>query len=131
MLAIDTNVLIRILVRDDKAQAIAADKIINKGAWVSHLVLTETVWVLDAVYQRSAAQLALLIEMLLLHESIVLQDADTITAALLNFREKPALGFSDCLILEVARKSGHTPLGTFDKRLAKLAGTQLIKSSIA
>jgi predicted nucleic acid-binding protein len=32
------------------------------------------------------------------------------------------LGFSDCLVLETARKAGHLPLGTFDRDLAKLDG---------
>jgi predicted nucleic-acid-binding protein len=57
MIAIDTNVLTRILVRDDAKQTASADKLIHKGAWVSHVVLAETVWVLDAVYDRTAAQL--------------------------------------------------------------------------
>jgi len=34
------------------------------------------------------------------------------------------LGFSDCLVLEIARKAGHLPLGTFDRGLAKLNGTK-------
>ncbi len=34
------------------------------------------------------------------------------------------LGFSDCLVLESARKAGHIPLGTFDRQLAKLEGAQ-------
>ena len=48
MRAIDTNVLVRLLVRDDPRQCEAAEGFIAKGAWVSHLVLVETVWVLDA-----------------------------------------------------------------------------------
>jgi predicted nucleic acid-binding protein len=64
------------------------------------------------------------LELLLIHESLVLQDADVVSAALALFRAKPALGFSDCLVLEIARKAGHLPLATFDKALAKLAGTQ-------
>lgn len=67
------------------------------------MVLTETLWVLDAVYERSAAQIA---------------------AALAQFRARPALGFSGCLVLESARKGGHLPLGTFDRQLAKLDGAQ-------
>jgi predicted nucleic-acid-binding protein len=81
MHAIDTNVLVRLLVRDDAKQAKTADAYISKGAWVSHLVLVETVWVLDAVYQRSPAQLAAALELLLSHESLVLQDADVVKAA--------------------------------------------------
>jgi len=45
-------------------------------------------------------------------------------AALADFRRKPALGFSDCLVLEVARKAGHLPLGAFDATLAKLDGAE-------
>lgn len=128
MLAIDTNVLVRLLARDDPKQALAADKFIAKGAWVSHLVLAETLWVLDSVYDRTAAQQCTILEMLLGHETIVLQDADTVTAALVHFRKKPALGFSDCLVLEIASHAGHTPLGTFDKALAKLPGAHILKA---
>lgn len=126
MLAVDTNVLVRLLARDDDKQARLADQFVAKGAWVSHLVLAETVWVLDAVYERTPAQLVAAISLLLSHESLVLQDADTVTAALTHFCDKPALGFSDCLVLEIARKAGHVPLGTFDRALAKLEGAHRI-----
>ena len=128
MLAIDTHVLVRLLARDDPKQAVAADKFIAKGAWVSHLVLAETLWVLASVYDRTAAQQITILEMLLGHESLVLQDADTVTAALAHFQKKPALGFSDCLVLEIATHAGHTPLGTFDKVLAKLSGAHALKA---
>ena len=124
MLAVDTTVLVRLLARDDARQAAAADQAVAKGAWVSHLVLAEAVWVLDAVYARTAKQLIAALDLLLAHESLVLQDADVVAAALANFRARPALGFSDCLVLEIARKAGHLPLATFDKALARLAGTQ-------
>lgn len=124
MLVIDTNVLVRLLARDDTKQALAADQAVAKGAWVSHLVLAEAVSVLDAVYARTPKQMIAALELLLVHESLVLQEADTVNAALGQFRARPALGFSDCLVLEIARKAGHMPLVTFDKALAKLPGTQ-------
>jgi len=124
MLAIDANVLLRLLARDDAKQALAADQAVAKGAWISHLVLAETIWVLDAVYARSPKQLIAALDLLLVHESLVLQDADVVSAALAQFRAKPALGFSDCLVLEIARKAGHLPLATFDKALAKLTGAK-------
>jgi predicted nucleic acid-binding protein len=46
--------------------------------------------------------------------------------ALDHFRARPALSFSDCLVLEIARKAGHLPLGTFDRALSKLEGTQRV-----
>ena len=122
MKAIDTNVLVRLLARDDVSQAQTADLAIAKGGWVSHLVLAESIWVLEAVYQRTPQQLASALSLLLAHETLVLQDSDVVSAALAHFVAKPSLGFSDCLVLEVARKAGHTPLLTFDKALSKLSG---------
>lgn len=124
MRAVDTNVLVRLLVRDDARQVKLAEVFIDGNAWISQLVLAETMWVLESVYDRTPLQLAAALEILLEHETLTLQDADTVSAALQNFKRKPALGFSDCLVLEIARKAGHTPLGTFDKGLAKLAGAQ-------
>jgi predicted nucleic-acid-binding protein len=126
MLAIDTNVLVRLLVRDDAKQTALADQFVAKGAWVSHLVLAETLWALDAVYERKSAQLIAALDLLLAHESLVLQDADTVSAALADFRSKPTLGFSDCLVLAIAKKAGHVPLGTFDRDLARLEGAHRI-----
>jgi len=60
--------------------------------------------------------------MLLNHKDLALQEPDVVSAALEHFRKKPALGFSDCLLLEAARKAGHLPLGTFDRDLGKLPG---------
>jgi predicted nucleic-acid-binding protein len=124
MRAVDTNVVARLVVRDDLEQVRAAQQFIHGGAWVSHLVIAELTWVLDAVYERSAGQIALAVDMLLNHKDLSVQDADIVTCALARFRKRPALGFSDCLMLEVARKAGHLPLGTFDRALAKLDGAE-------
>lgn len=124
MRAIDTNVVVRVIVRDDVEQVRAAENFTMSGAWVSHLVLAETTWVLDAVYERSAEQIATAVDMLLNHKDLTLQDADVVGSALENFKERPALGFSDCLMLEIARKAGHLPLGTFDRMFARLEGTE-------
>jgi predicted nucleic-acid-binding protein len=124
MRAIDTNVLVRIITRDDARQAAAADRFVEPGAWVSILALAEASWVLTSVYDRSPAALAISVRMLLDHEHIVLQDPDVIEAALDAFRDRPSVGFSDCLLLEMARKAGHLPLGTFDRGLSGLAGSE-------
>jgi predicted nucleic acid-binding protein len=62
--------------------------------------------------------------MLLNNPILALQDPEAVAGALERFRAKPALGFSDCLILELARKAGHLPLGTFDRNLARIEGAQ-------
>ena len=127
MRAVDANVVVHLIVRDDATQVFAAEDFIAKGAWVSHLVLAETVWVLDAVYDLSAEQIALAVDMLLNHRELAVQDPDVVTSALERFREHPRAGFSDCLIVEIARKSGHLPMGTFDRDLAKLDGVKRIR----
>lgn len=124
MRAVDTNVIVRLLVRDDVRQAETADRFIQDGAWVPLLALAETTWVLECVYQRTPRQIAQAVEMLTRHERLTLQDEDAIIAALESYRARPSLGFSDCLMLELARKTGHLPLGTFDRGLAKVAGAQ-------
>jgi predicted nucleic-acid-binding protein len=115
---------LRLVVRDDAAQVGAAEKFIVGGAWIPHLVLAETVWVLDAVYERTAQQITTAIDMLLDHQDLTLQDAEVVSSALGHFRKRPVLGFSDCLMVEIARKAGHTPVGTFDRDLAKINGVQ-------
>jgi predicted nucleic acid-binding protein len=49
-----------------------------------------------------------------------------VSAALAHFRKRPTLSLSDCLLIEIARKAGHLPLGTFDRDLATLADAQRI-----
>jgi predicted nucleic-acid-binding protein len=164
MRAVDTNLLVRLVTRDHPEQTAATEAFVAAGAWVSHLVLMEAMWVLDSVYGLGPEKIATAVEMLLNHRDLTIQEPDTVTAALRHFqrwgsgsvslglplgegskssapavpapRPKggrgklthyqrwPALGFSDCLILAVARKAGHLPLGTFDRDLGKIEGTQ-------
>jgi predicted nucleic-acid-binding protein len=123
MRAVDTNVLVRLATRDDAQQTTAAEAFVAEGAWVPQIVLVEAMWVLASVYGLRPEKIATAVEMLLQHRDLTVQDADAVEAALEHFRKRPALGFSDCLILEAARKAGHLPLGTFDRELAKLPGT--------
>ena len=122
MRAVDTNAVVRLVVRDDPGQVRAAEEFAAGGAWISHLVLAESAWVLDAIYERTAEQIATAVEMLLNHKDLTLQDADVVVGALDHFRKRPVLRFSDCLVLEITRKAGHLPLGTFDRDLTKLDG---------
>lgn len=124
MRAVDTNVLVRLISRDDARQVASAERFVEQGAWVSHLTLVETAWVLDAVYERTASDIATAIELLLNHRQLTLQEVDVVTAALEQFRAHPSTGFSDCLLLETAKRAGHLPLGTFDRDLSRLDGTR-------
>jgi len=99
-----------------------ADDFVAAGAWVPLLALAEAIWVLTTVYEREAAEIGASVGQLLDHKDLILEDREVVAAALEIFRSRPAPGFTDCLLLEVARKAGHLPLGTFDRNLGKMDG---------
>ena len=124
MRAIDTNVLVRMITRDDPRQAAKADAFVATGAWVSLLALAEATRVLASVYEMSLPEVATSVRMLLAHEQLTIQDPDVVEAALAGIEGKPAVSFSDALLLELARKAGHLPVGTFNHSLAKRDGAE-------
>ena len=127
MRAIDTNVLVRLIARDHPKQLRVAQDFVGGGAWVSHMVLMETLWVLESVYGIDRAGIAATVEVLVDHRDLTVQDAASVSAALATFRKTRKVSFSDCLILEAARKAAHVPLGTFDRHLAKAEGTRILR----
>jgi hypothetical protein len=91
MRAVDTNIVIRLLVRDDPRQMAAADRFVARGAWVPHLVLAEVTWVLSSVYERGPEAIANAIEVLLNHQTLTL--GTRTSSPRRKFRRRPALGF--------------------------------------
>ncbi|MGQ0680357.1 MAG: PIN domain-containing protein [Actinomycetota bacterium] len=127
MRAIDTNVLVRLLVQDDLQQLEIAEQFVGGGAWISHLALVEASWVLDTVYEVGAKRIAEALEMLLNHLNLAIQDADVVAAAVEQFRRAPQVEFADHLILQTARKAGNLPMGSFDRRFARLEGAEQLE----
>ncbi len=126
MRAVDTNVLVRLIVADDQEQAARAKNFIGNGAWVSHLVLVEVVWVLASFYSLDHDKLVQTVEIILSNKLLTVQDRDVASEALSLFRVHKGVDFSDCLILTTARKHGNIPLGTFDEKLSRLIGASKI-----
>ena len=122
MRAVDTNILVRLIVRDDSAQVEKAEAFVAQGAWVSQLVLSEAVWVLESVYGLDRSQVATVVAMLVEHDRLTLQDEDAIRGAHSVFERDRSVGFTDCLLVEAARKAGHLPAGTFDKAMSRIEG---------
>lgn len=126
MRKIDTDVLVRLLAGDDAAQTRRAERFLSEGAWIPLLVLAESVWVLESVYGLGKPHLQTALSMLLVHCQLVLQDATVIRAAPDDFAVHQGVGFTDCLVVAVAWKNGDLPVGTFDRKLARLAGVQAL-----
>lgn len=126
MRAVDTNVVVRLIARDDPRQTERAEHFIAKGAWVSNLVLAESIWVLESVYELTKPQIRTVVSMLLEHQQLILQEADAVRGAIEDFSVSGGVGFTDCLVVAIARKNGHVPVGTFDKKLSNLPDAQAL-----
>ena len=125
MLGLDTNVLVRFLVRDDDAQFAVARRLIRKQetngecVFVSLLVLLETEWVLRSRYGVSKE--AIIHEMigLLQTADVDLEDEPTVEEAIFHWKDSIA-EFADCLIGARNRRLGCRATATFDARAARL-----------
>lgn len=128
MLAVDTNVLVRVLVDDPGApkQCAAARQLArDSGAiYVSQIVQVETVWVLESAYRFDREAVTDALSELARNDAFVLQRHGVFTEAL-HEMSIGAADFSDCLILTEARAE-NAELATFDKKLGKLSGTKLV-----
>ena len=122
MIALDTNVLVRYLVEDDKAQSAAAasaiDRAVAKGEelFVSDIVLCETAWVLAGSYKVSRAVIATTLRDLLHAKHLAFASPDELTRALDAFVRGKG-DFADYLIREHARTAGCSAVLTFDRAL--------------
>lgn len=128
MIAIDTNVLIRVLVDDPDAPdqcEQAREFLLTHGlAWIAQIVLVETVWVLESVYGFGRAEILNIIERIRENPALELEAADRLDEALALYRDSTA-DFADSLIL-VAATQRRLILHTFDRKLGRLNGAQRI-----
>lgn len=125
--AADTNVIVRLIVRDDAKQLAQATALASAGLWVSHVVLVEVAWVLGSIYELAADAVARAIALLLDHSELTVEAPEVVRAALAQVRGRRGIDFADSLMVEIARKAGQAPLVTFDRALAKLDGAELIR----
>lgn len=124
MIGLDTNVLVRYLVRDDPGQfrrsAALLETILTETnpGYVSVVALVETVWVLQRSYRYSAAEVARVLEMLLAIDVIVVAEEQAAFEAMLALED--GASFSDALIGQLGRNAGCRYTATFDRRASRL-----------
>ena len=125
MLGIDTNVLVRFLVRDDEAQFERAHKLIKREVsagrrvFVNQLVLMETEWVLRSRYAVPKNQIIEAISSLLDASDVQFEDEPATEEALFMWKDTTA-DFADCLIGAKNRRSGCRATASFDAKASKL-----------
>src|SRR4030067_3672102 len=127
MLGIDTNILVRFLVRDDEAQFEKARKLIHREVasgrrvFVNQLVLMEAEWVLRSRYAVPKNQIIEAISGLLDATDVQFEDEPTIEEALFMWKDTAA-DFADCLIGTKNRRMGCKATVSFDVKASKLPG---------
>jgi predicted nucleic-acid-binding protein len=131
MPALDTNVLVRLLVGDDPDQAQAARDAVSRAEraasplFVPLTVVLELEWVLRTSYRYSKDHVLTAISALLEARALEFQDEASVERALHHYREGAA-DFAECLHLGCAATAARTPLRTFDRRAARLPGARAL-----
>ncbi len=127
MLGLDTNVLVRYLVRDDQLQFEKARRLIKRESdkgepvLINLLVLLEAEWVLRTRYELSKAEILSAFSALLDVADLTLEDEPSVEHALYSWRDSGA-DFADCLIEARNLRVGCEATATFDTKALKLAG---------
>jgi len=131
LIALDTNVLVRFLVRDDEAQAMRARTLVETcraagdACLVSNPVLCELEWVLESVYRASRSDLVAAVRTLQTTPPFVLEDAELLERALRMY-SKGKGDLSDYILGEIAVARGARTTYTFDRDLRNAEGFTLL-----
>jgi len=118
MIAVDTNLLVRILTNDDPIQARRAVKILkNDEIFIPKTVLLETEWVLRHAYEISRSNIIIGFQKLLGLPNVNVEDPDGIYQAISWYENK--FDFADALHLASSRI--RVSFATFDSSFIKKA----------
>ena len=131
MIAIDTNVLVRLFVNDDATQAKKARALFDEHAddddslWIADIVLVELVCALDHSYGRPRAEIAAALRALAGNATVRIESASCLAPAIALYSASPA-GFADCLLAVKASQAGCSALRSFDRKMRTLPGVKLL-----
>ncbi len=127
MVGLDTNVLVRLLTRDDAAQLRRAEALVrtrcrpDDPGWISLVVLCELVWVLEGAYGYAKADIARALEALLRMPSLQVEHEPLVAKAIRAWRGA-SFDFADAVIAVRNRNEGCVTTHTFDRKAAKQEG---------
>lgn len=131
MIALDTNVLVRLVLQDDEAQARAAERLVvrarreDTSLFISDIVLCELVWVLTRRASIRRAEIAAALDQLLRTELMVFSNTALIERTVAAYRDGRG-DFADYLIREHARAADATEIVTFDRALKGEDGFRVV-----
>jgi predicted nucleic-acid-binding protein len=130
--AIDTNAIVRLLVRDDEKHYVAAKRLVQQAGSAGEpivivlMAILETEWVLRSHYQLDKASIAQAFTQLLESQDVIIENAATLEEALYVWAQHPGADFADCLLAARATHLGAAQFMTFDVRASKLPGGAML-----
>ena len=131
LIAVDTHLLVRLLVGDDPSQAAKAQKLFDRAAaggvsvWVSDTVLVELAWTLGRAYSRDRSDIVKALRALSSHGTVALESPAEMGSTTDAFELGPA-DFPGCLLSAKAQAAGCNQLATFDRGVKGLLGVKLL-----
>jgi predicted nucleic-acid-binding protein len=132
LIALDTNLLVRLLTNDDPRQAAKVEAWLKGNAtpktpaYVDHVVLCELGWVLERSYGYDRAEVHAALAALLEQDHLKVESPGLVRQALMMYADGPA-DFSDYLLAVRAQAAGYSPVLTLNKKAAKTATHQLLR----
>jgi len=132
LIALNTNLLVRLLTNDDPRQAAKVEAWLRDNAtpktpaYVDHVVLCELGWVLERSYGYDRAEVHAALAALLEQDHLKVESPGLVRQALMMYANGPA-DFSDYLLAVRAQAAGYSPVLTLDKKAAKIATHQLLR----
>ena len=131
MIAVDTNVLLRLFINDDAGQANKCRALFDAQAdedesiWIADVVLAGLVWALDRAYGRPRSEIVTVLRALAGNATVRLECAACINDATALYERGPA-DFVDCLLAVKARELRCDALRSFDRKMRGLPGVELM-----
>lgn len=120
MIAVDTNLLVRVMVNDDEKQVAASLRALEGGAPVLLLnsVILESAWVLESVFGVSAADIGKALALVMAKPAVILESPHAVEA--LKWYAG-GMDMADAIHLAGAADRQCEKLLTFDKDFARRA----------
>jgi len=131
LIGIDTNVLVRYFTQDDEAQGALARRFMerritrDRPGFVSLVALAELVWVLRSGYRATREEIVHVVEQMLAHAALVVQEASSVWLALDEY-ELSSADFSDALIAALGAGEGCGSTVTFDVKASRISAMELL-----
>ncbi len=131
MRGLDTNVLVRHLLRDDRGQTAIVDAVLKRAEIsgellvVGMMTLLETEWILRSRAGLGKREILDVFKQLLEVSNLAVESEDTVERALDSFENSKA-DFADCLMIAQYQRMGCSTMLTFDVEAAQIAGGELL-----